>query len=198
MSMVPSPSIQKNDKKAKWFISIVSVVIFVVIASLSKLPPPKFPFDFNVHIFAFINAVINSAVSVLLVWGLVSAKQKKFTVHKNVMLFAIILSVLFLVFYIGHHLFAGDTKYGDINHDGLLDAAETAAVSGTRYIYYFILVTHIILAAVILPFILFTAYRALTGEYSKHKKIARYTWPLWFYIAVTGVVVYWMISPYYS
>ncbi len=194
--MIPA-SIKKNDKLANWLIMIVSVVIFLVVASLSRIPPPESPFSFNIHVFAFINSVINSVVSVLLIAGLVTAKNRKFVVHKRIMLVAIVLSVLFLVFYIGHHLFAGDTKYGDIDHNGVLSAAEAAAVSGTRYIYYIILVTHIILAAVILPFILFTAYRALTGEYSRHRKIARYTWPLWFYVAVTGVVVYWMISPYY-
>lgn len=196
--MIPPASIKKNDKLAKWLISIVSVVIFLVVASLSKIPPPKSPFSFNIHVFAFINSVINSAVSVLLIAGLVTAKRRNFALHKKVMLVAIVLSVLFLVFYIGHHLFAGDTKFGDINHDNVLSAAEAAAVGSMRYIYYFILITHIILAAVILPFILFTAYRALTGEYTRHRKIARYTWPLWFYIAITGVVVYWMISPYYS
>ncbi len=195
--MIPA-SIKKNDKLANWLIMIVSVVIFLVVASLSRIPPPESPFSFHIHVFAFINSVINSVVSVLLIAGLVTAKNRKFVVHKRIMLVAIVLSVLFLVFYIGHHLFAGDTKYGDIDHNGVLSAAEAAAVSGTRYIYYIILVTHIILAAVILPFILFTAYRALTGEYSRHRKIARYTWPLWFYVAVTGVVVYWMISPYYN
>lgn len=195
--MIPA-SIKKNDKLAKWLITIVSVVIFLVVASLSKIPPPDSPFSFNIHVFAFINSVINSAVSVLLVAGLVTAKRRSFVWHKRIMLVAIVLSVLFLVFYIGHHLFAGDTKFGDIDHDNVLSTAEAAAVGGLRYVYYFILATHIVLAAVILPFILFTAYRALTGEYSRHRKIARYTWPLWFYIAITGVIVYWMISPYYS
>lgn len=196
--MIPSPSLKKNDKKAKILITIVSVVIFLVVASLSKIPPPDFPFDFDKHVFAFINSVINSAVAILLVVGLVAVKQKKFIFHKNVMMVAIVLSVLFLVFYIAHHLFAGDSKFGDINHDNILSETEIATVGSLRYFYYFILITHIILAAVILPFILFTAYRALTGEYGRHKKIARYTWPLWFYIAITGVIVYWMIAPYYS
>ena len=196
--MIPTPSLKKNDKRANLLIIIVSLVIFLVVASLSRIPPPKFPFDFSVHIFALVNSIINSAVAVLLIAGLVTARQRKFVLHKKIMLAAIVLSVLFLVFYIGHHLFAGDSKFGDVNHDNILSAAEKAAVGGIRYFYYFILITHIILAAVILPFILYTAYRALTGEYNRHKKLARYTWPLWFYIALTGVVVYWMIAPYYS
>lgn len=196
--MIPSPSLKKNDKKANRIIVVLSVVISLVVASLSRIPPPKFPFDFSVHVFAFINSVINSAVAVLLVAGLLAVKQRKYILHKNIMMLAIVLSVLFLVFYISHHLFAGDSKFGDINHDNILSEAEKAAVGGIRYFYYAILITHIILAVVMLPFILWTAYRALIGEYARHKKLARYTWPLWFYIAVTGVIVYWMIAPYYS
>jgi len=196
--MIPTPSLKKNDKRANWIIAVLSVVIFLVVASLSRITPPRFPFDFNVHVFALINSLINSAVSVLLIAGLVAARQRKFMLHKNIMMVAIVLSVLFLVFYIGHHLFASDSKFGDINHDNILSEAEKAAVGSIRYFYYFILITHIVLAAVILPFILFTAYRALTGEYARHRRLARYTWPLWFYIAITGVIVYWMIEPYYS
>ena len=114
------------------------------------------------------------------------------------MLTAIVLSVLFLISYIGHHLLAGDTKFGDSDHDGILSDAEKLQVGGLRTFYYIILITHIPLAAIILPFILFTAYRALIGEYAQHKKLTRITWPVWFYVAVTGVLVYYMISPYYT
>ena len=114
------------------------------------------------------------------------------------MLTAISLSVLFLLSYIAHHLLAGDTRYGDINHDGIVSLDEKTLAGNLRMVYYFILITHIPLAAIILPFILFTAYRALTGEYDKHKKLVRITWPVWFYVAITGVIVYLMISPYYN
>jgi putative membrane protein len=114
------------------------------------------------------------------------------------MISAMILSVLFLVRYICHHLFAGESRFGDVNHDGIVTELEKAAVGTTRIIYYILLGTHIPLAAIILPFILFTAYRGLTGEFIKHKKLARITWPIWFYVAVTGVIVYLMISPYYA
>ncbi len=96
--MIPA-SIKKNDKLANWLIMIVSVVIFLVVASLSRIPPPESPFSFNIHVFAFINSVINSVVSVLLIAGLVTAKNRKFVVHKRIMLVAIVLSVLFLVFF---------------------------------------------------------------------------------------------------
>jgi putative membrane protein len=191
------PSLVKNDKKAKLLIYIVSFVVFAAVVLLSKI---KLEVDlgFNVHVFAQANAIINSAVAILLLAGLVTIKQKKYLLHKKIMLAAMLLSVLFLVSYICHHLLAGDTKFGDIDHNGILSDDERASAGSLRILYYVILLTHIPLAAIILPFILFTAYRALIGEYEQHKKLTRITWPVWFYVAVTGVVVYLMISPYYS
>jgi putative membrane protein len=109
-----------------------------------------------------------------------------------------VLSILFLVSYICHHLFAGETRFGDLNHDGIISDDEKTTAGSMRMVYYILLITHIPLAGIILPFILFTAYRGLIAEYPRHKKLARITWPIWFYVAVTGVIVYWMISPYYS
>jgi len=194
--MLP-PSLTKNDKNAKLLIYTVSFVVFAAVVFLSKYKLDV-NLGFDVHVFAKANATINSLVAVLLLAGLLTVKQKKYAVHKKIMLTAISLSVLFLVSYIAHHLLAGDTKYGDINHDGILSVDEKALAGNLRVVYYFILITHIPLAAIILPFILFTAYRALIGEYDKHKKLVRITWPVWFYVAVTGVVVYLMISPYYN
>ena len=191
------PTIEKNDKKAKLFIYTVSFVVFAAVVFLSKYKL-KVDLGFDVHAFAKINAVINSLVAVLLLAGLFAVKQKNYELHKKIMLSAILLSVLFLLSYIAHHLLAGDTKYGDLNHDGILSIHEKMLAGNLRMIYYFILITHIPLAAIILPFILFTAYRALTGEYDKHKKLVRITWPVWFYVAVSGVIVYLMINPYYS
>lgn len=176
-------SIQKNDPKAKWLIGIFSFVVFAAVVILGRV---KLEVDlgFDVHIFAAINAVINSVIAVLLIAALWAVKAKKYLLHKQMMMTALLLSVLFLVSYIAHHLLAGDTKFGG---EGAI-----------RTVYYVILITHIFLAAIILPFILFTAYRALTAEYATHKKLAKYTWPLWLYVAITGPVVYWMISPYYQ
>jgi putative membrane protein len=190
------PSFQKNDKKARLFIWIVSIVVFVAVAFLSRVKL-NVNLGFDPHIFAKANVIINSFVAILLLVGLITARQGKYLLHKRIMTAAIILSVLFLVSYICHHLFSGETKYGDLNHDGILSAGEKTLAGPARIVYYFILGTHIPLAGIILPFILFTAYRSLTGEYTRHKKIARITWPVWLYVAVTGVVVYLMISPYY-
>ena len=113
------------------------------------------------------------------------------------MITALILSVIFLISYICHHVLAGETKFGDINHDGIVSAEEIAAAGNVRIIYFVLLATHIVLAAVMLPFILFTAYRGLAADFPSHKKLARITWPIWFYIAVSGPLIYLLISPYY-
>lgn len=173
-----------------------SVVLFAAITLLSRVNI-KVNLGFDVHLFATLNAIINSLVAVFLLAALVAVKMKNYELHRNIMLSALLLSVLFLLSYVCHHLLAGDTKFGDINHDEVLSQAEKEATGPRRVIYYIILGTHIPLAGIILPFILFSAYRALTGEFAKHKKLARITWPIWFYVAVTGVLVYWMISPYY-
>ncbi len=180
--MLPQ-TITKNDKKANILIITFSIIVFVAVTALSRITV-NVNLGFNKHLFATVNAFINSTVAVLLIAALVAIKQKKYQLHKQLMLTAMVLSVLFLVSYICHHLFTGDTKYGGIG---------TA-----RTVYFVILITHIFLAAIIMPFVLYTAYRALVGEYSRHKKLAKITWPIWFYVAVTGPIVYWLISPYYT
>ncbi|MBC7872616.1 MAG: DUF420 domain-containing protein [Ferruginibacter sp.] len=188
---------EKNDKKARTLIFIFSGIVFTAVVLLSRVKL-EVNLGFDVHLFAKINAVINSFVAVLLVVALVVVKWKNYKLHRNLMLAAMLLSVLFLISYICHHLFAGDTRFGDVNNDGMVTDIEKATVGKLRLIYYIILGTHIPLAGIILPFILFSAYRGLTGEFEKHKKLVRITWPIWFYVAVTGVVVYCLISPYYS
>jgi putative membrane protein len=187
---------KKNDKKANWLILGFSAIVFIAVVLLGRVQL-KVDLGFDVHIFAKANAVINSMVALSLILALLAIKQGKQMLHRNIMLAAMALSLFFLLSYICHHLFAGETRFGDINHDGTVDALEKAAVGNSRIIYYIILGTHIPLAGIILPFILFSAYRALTGDFARHKKLARITWPVWFYVAVTGVIVYWMISPYY-
>ena len=187
---------KKNDRKAVVLIITFSLIVFVAVSALSRFTLHT-NLGFNVHIFAKANAVINSIVAILLVSGLIAVKNKKYFLHKRIMLTAMFLSILFLISYICHHLFAGEARFGDVNHDGVLSATEKLNAGSARYIYYLILGTHIPLAGIVLPFVLFTAYRALIGEFDKHKKLVRITWPLWFYVAVTGVIVYFMIHPYY-
>ena len=180
------PSLKKNDGLAYTFIFIVSAVVFAAVVLLGRIEL-ELNLGFDKHIFAKLNAIINSFVALLLLGGLWAAKDKRYDVHKKLMLWAIGMSVVFLLSYICHHLFAGSTTYGDETTSGL-----------SRILYKLILFTHIPLAGLILPFILISAYRALIGEYDKHKKLVKFTWPLWFYVAVSGVIVYLMISPYYT
>jgi putative membrane protein len=175
-------SIPKNDKVAKRIIWLLSLIVFLVVVSLKYIHLDA-ELGFDPHVFATVNAFINGSVAFLLLAALFVVKQKNYVLHKRLMLSAMILSSLFLISYIAHHVLTGDTVYPK-------DAP-------MRAFYFVVLITHIILAAVILPFILFTTYRGLTADFQAHKKIARITWPIWFYVAVSGVIVYWMISPYY-
>jgi putative membrane protein len=188
---------KKNDRKATIFIVLFSVIIFIAVSVLGQVTV-NVNLGFDPHIFAKANAVINSVVALSLFCGLIAVKTKHYLLHKRIMLTAMFLSILFLISYICHHLFAGEARFGDIDHDGILSQAEKVKAGSARMIYYFILGTHIPLAGIVLPFILFTAYRALIGEFDKHKRLVRITWPVWFYVAVTGVIVYLMISPYYG
>ena len=177
------PVLRKNDKKANILIITFSAIVFAAVVALGRTSLDV-DLGFDIHVFAFINSVLNSLVAVLLLSALIAVKRKKYLLHKKLMLTAMILSILFLVSYICHHLFAGETKFGG---------------TGTiKTLYYIILGTHIPMAGIILPFILYTAYRALIAEWPQHKKLARITWPVWMYVAITGVIVYWMIRPYYQ
>ncbi len=176
-------SIKKNDKLAYLFIFSVSIIVFAAVVMLRKTTI-EVNLGFDKHIFARLNALINSFVALLLIGALAAVRDKRYRTHKKLMLWAIGFSVLFLISYICHHLFTGEATYGG---SGL-----------PKLVYYFVLITHIVLAGIILPFILFTAYRGLTADYHRHKKLARITWPLWLYVAVTGVVVFFMINPYYN
>lgn len=177
------PIWKKNDGKARLLIYLFSAVVFIAVVAVGRISL-KADLGFDIHLFAKINAVINSCVSILLVAALLAVKNRSYLLHKRLMMTAMVLSILFLVSYICHHLFAGETVYG--------------GSGAMKTVYYIILFTHIPLAGLILPFILFTAYRALIGEWQQHRKLARITWPIWFYVAVTGVAVYLFISPYYS
>jgi len=197
--MLLQPALEKNDKKAKRLIAVFSIIVFVAVSVLGKYNlAGKVNLPFNVHLFALINAVINSLVAILLISGLMAVKNKNYLLHKKIMLLAMFLSILFLVSYICHHLFAGEAIYGDTDGVKGLSDAEKAAAGSMRTVYLAILITHIPLAGLALPFILFAAYRALTGDFEKHKKLVRIIFPIWLYVAITGVIVYLMIHPYYK
>ncbi len=187
-----------KDSTISRIIISISVVVPILVASLFFISPPDFKHQINLSFFPKFHAILNSLVSACILLGFYFIKNKNVKIHRSFMLFAFLLSTIFLVSYVTYHsLSEGSTKYGDLNLDGTLDSLEVAAAGSMRYVYYFVLLTHIILAAIILPLILFTFSKAITGKIVQHRKLAKWTFPLWLYVSVTGVLVYVMISPYY-
>jgi len=172
-----------KERKLLPYIIGVSIVIPVVVAVLALSPKLELLSGFDLHILPFINAILNGTTSVVLVAGFFAIKNKNVKLHRRFMTSAIVLSVLFLVSYVLYHSSAPSTPYG--------------GVGSLRTIYFTILISHILLAIVIVPLVLITFVRALSEKFDKHRKIARITLPLWLYVTVTGVIVYLMISPYY-
>ena len=191
----------KNVQDKLIFKIIIGVSIFVfavvVILIMKVLPVPSALPSFTYKL-PLINAYLNGTCSILPVFSLFFLKQKNIVMHKRINITAFVLSSLFLVLYIVFHYLAPETKYGDLNGDHIVSDVEKMAAGNLRYIYYAILISHIILAAIVLPLILFSFSFALQNQIARHRKIVRWTWPIWFYVTVTGVIVYIMISPYYQ
>lgn len=185
-----------KERSLKILIWVVSAVVLLLVGAMRqyKLPVPD---GWDVGFLPAVNAILNALTAVALVFSLYFIKQKNVVAHRNANATALGLSVLFLLCYVVYHFTTPEVKFGDIDHDGLLSAAETAAVAGIRPVYLTILFSHIILAGILLPFILLTTLRALVGKYELHKKMARIVWPLWLYVAITGPVVYLMLRVYY-
>ena len=187
------------EKKYNKWIVLLSVAIPVVVALLFGVKLKDLGYDVEpLTLLPPIYAGINALTAVVLVVAVMAVRKGKQKLHENLMKFAISLSVLFLGMYVAYHMTADSTKFGDTNHDMVLSAAEEAAIGAMRYVYLFILLTHIALSVVIIPFVLITYVRAITNSFERHKKLARITYPMWLYVAVTGVIVYLMISPYYA
>ena len=184
MNQSPTQDKQNTDKLV--FRSVLGISIFVfitvVVLNMQVLPKPELIPSWT-YFLPKLNAFINGTCSLLLLLSLYFIKQKNISAHKNINLLTFGLSSVFLVGYILFHWLAGDTHY-----------PEDAPFRG---LYFFILITHIVLAATVLPLILLSFYRGLQMQVDKHKKLVRFTFPIWLYVTVTGVIVYLMISPYY-
>lgn len=186
------------ESKFKGSIIVVSIIIPIAVAVLFSVKLKDFGFDVEpLSFLPPIYAGINGLTAVLLLAAVMAIKKGNRKLHERLMTFAIACSVVFLVMYVAYHMTAESAKFGDTNFNGNLDEAEKAAAGSIRYLYYFILLTHIALSVIIIPMVLFTYVRALAEQFDKHKKIAKITFPIWLYVAITGVVVYLMISPYY-
>ena len=169
-----------KNSKYNGLIWVVSIVIPVVVAFLFTVRIPNVePLSFLPPIYATINAI----TAIILITALVAIKVKKRKLHEGLMKVAIGLSLAFLLMYVAYHMTSDTTPYGG---EGTI-----------RYVYFFILISHIVLSIGIIPMVLITYVRAVLNDIVEHKKIARYTFPIWLYIAVTGVIIYLMISPYY-
>ena len=186
--------LQSNEKKYQLWINIVSVAIPVVVAFLFMVRIPNVePLSFLPPIYASINGI----TAILLVMALVAIKNKKIVLHENLMKTAIACSFLFLVMYVAYHMTSDSTKFGDINSDGVRSEIEAAKLGASLYVYQFILLSHILLSIIVIPLVLTSYVRAKLEKYELHKKIVKFAFPIWLYVAVTGVIVYLMISPYY-
>ena len=187
------------EQRFRLSIILVSIVIPIAVAILFTVKLKDFgievePLSFLPPIYASINGL----TALLLVMGVMAIKNGNKKVHERFMTMAIACSVVFLVMYVAYHMTADSTVYGDIDGNKILDATEKANAGSIRHLYLFILLSHIALSIVIIPLVLITYVRALAARFDKHRKIAKITFPLWLYVAVTGVVVYLMISPYYA
>ena len=175
--MKENTNINKKYNRLIWGLSII-IPIAVAALFLIRIPGIE-----RMGFLPPIYAIINGLTAVILIISVIQIKKGNRKNHEFLMKTAILLSLLFLLLYIAYHMTSDSTKYGG---DGIV-----------KYLYYFILITHIMLSITVIPFVLITYVRAITGKFEKHKAIARITFPLWLYVAITGVIVYVMISPYY-
>lgn len=173
----------KNEKFYLRLIYFLSAVVFLLVVFLSRLPKADVIPPFVKFLPKF-NAILNATCSILLMTSFYFIKRKKVKIHRALNITAVILSTVFLLSYVTFHSFGIETRY--------------PADSPLRPVYLFILLTHIVLAAVVLPLVLISLYRGLTGQIEKHRKITRWSFPVWLYVTVSGVIVYLMISPYYN
>lgn len=177
--------ISNVDKKYNTLIVFVSVLIPIVVAILFTVKLKDFGFEVEpLSFLPPIYATINGITAVVLVAAVLAIKKGNRKVHERLMTFAIALSLAFLVMYVAYHMTSDSTKFGG---EGWI-----------KFVYFFILISHILLSIAVIPLVLFTYVRALAAKFYQHKKIAKITFPIWLYVAVTGVVVYLMIAPYYT
>ena len=168
----------KKNKYGIW-IKIISVVIPLVVAILFRVK-----IDYDLPIFLPpIYATINAITALLLVFALIAIKSKKIALHQRLMQSCIVLSLLFLVMYIAYHMTTDPTPF--------------LGEGSVKTLYFFILISHIVLSVALIPLVLISYVRAFQKEFPEHKKISKITFPIWLYVAVTGVIVYIMIAPYY-
>ncbi len=169
-----------SEKSYKRLIVVISILIPVAVAILFGVKID----GYNLSYLPRIYASINGFTAILLVSALVAIRNNKRIIHERLMKTSMGLSALFLILYVAYHMTSDSTAFGG---EGVI-----------KYLYYFILISHILLSIAVVPLVLFTFERAISGDFVRHKRLAKFAFPIWLYVAVTGVIVYWMISPYYA
>ena len=185
--------LEKKLNVAAWIVT-GAVLILVGLMRRVKIPLPD-GWDFS--FLPPFHATLNALTAVVLIAAFYFIKQKNIEAHRKAMFGAIGLSVLFLLSYVAYHFTSPEVIFGDLDADGILNETERAAVAGIRPYYLVLLISHITLAGLILPFILFTFIRAYTNQIERHRKMARWVFPIWLYVAITGPICYFMLMPYY-
>lgn len=193
LSQTANLKLAKQLNLAAWIISAV-VLLLVGLMRRVKIPLPE-GWDFS--FLPPFHATLNALTAGVLLLALYFIKKKAVEKHRQAIYVAMGLSILFLLSYVAYHFTSPEVVFGDANFDGVLSEAEKAAVGSSRSFYLILLLSHISLAGLILPFILFTFIRAYTGQYDRHRKMARWVFPLWLYVAFTGPVCYIWLMPYY-
>lgn len=179
---------------AAWVITAVVLVLVGLMRRVKIDLPEGWDFGFLPPF----HAALNTLTAVVLLYAFYQIKQRNIEAHRRAVYVAIALSVLFLLSYVAYHFTTPETLFGDANHDGVLSPEELGAVGSRRVVYLIVLLSHIVLAALTLPFILFTFIRAYTNQFERHRRMARWVFPFWLYVAVTGPVCYFLLMPYYS
>lgn len=180
-------------KKVRRLILLLSIVIPLAVAILFKVEIP----GVNLSFLPGVYATINGLTAITLVLAVRAIKHKKVETHRMYIRFSLLLSSVFLFMYVLYHMTSKSTVYGDLNHSGELDILERARLGLDAYLYYSLLISHILLSIAVVPLVLFTYLHAWSGDFTKHKKWTKFSFPIWLYVAVSGVIVYLMISPFY-
>lgn len=190
------PAQQDLSKKlgiAAWVLT-AAILGLVSLMRRVKIPLPE---GVSLSFLPPFHAAVNAAAAAVLVIALIAVLKGRIGLHRKMIMTAMGLSVVFLLSYVAYHFTSNEVRFGDVNLDGVVDQAERARVGGVRTVYLLVLASHIILAAVSLPFILFTFIAGWTNRFAAHKRLARWVFPIWLYVAVTGPVCYLMLRPYY-
>lgn len=193
LSRPPREALSRQLGIAAWILT-TAILGLVGLMRQVKIPLPE---GVSLSFLPPFHAAVNATAAVVLIIAFIAVMKGRIALHRRMILTAMALSVLFLLSYVAYHFTSNEVKFGDLNLDGTVDPAERAKAGGMRTVYLLLLASHIVLAAVSLPFILFTFIAGWTNRFAAHRRLARWVFPIWLYVALTGPVCYWLLRPYY-